>query len=751
MVRDYSLIGSESRKAIDTGLASAEWYQSPVPRERMRELLERKNGPAIRDTLIWFGLLFGSGYLVFIWWGTWLAIFPYIVYSVLYASTSDSRWHESSHGTAFKTDWMNNALYEIASFMVFRQATVWRYSHIRHHSDTIIRGRDPEIAVPRPPDIKNILLGFVGLRSSIKEMKKVWTHATGRIDPQVAAYLPESEYGKVFVKARIYITIYAFLIGLSIYYLNILPLMFIGLPTFLGGWLMPIYGLTQHAGLEENVLDHRLNCRTVYMNPIHRYLYWNMNYHVEHHMFPLVPYHALPKLHELVKDDCPTPYKSIFDAFLEIVPAILRQRKDPSYYVKRVLPGKPPAEKTSCFEKKIFKGDPGTINSGKIEICKLDQLQLGEVVRFDFGQKTYAVYRTLNDVLYATDGICTHGYTHLADGVIVGNMIECSKHNGRFSLKDGSPKRIPVCVGLKIYKIEIQGNNVLIDLSATENIQQKDEENERSFRVVSNLNVATFIKELELEPLDGEPFVFQPGQYIQMVIPPHTTIFSDYCVDEPFRKIWEQMGLFELQSVNLVYTKRNYSLSTNPASATTLKFTIRIALPPDGTTLSAGAGSSYVFSLKTGDEVNLIGPFGNFKINESEREMVYLGGGAGMAPLRSHLSYLFETENTNRKVSFWYGARSVNDLFYQEYFEEMEKNHANFSFHPSLSEMKKEEEWDGYVGLVHHNLMANYLETHPYPEKIDYYLCGPPAMIKAGLNMLENFNIPDDQILCDEF
>jgi len=160
-IRDYSLTGVETPKAIELGLADAEWYQSPVSREQMRELLVRKDGPAIRDTLIWFGLIFGSGFLFYSMWGSWLAIFPYIIYSVLYATTSDSRWHESSHGTAFKTDWMNTALYEIASFMVLRQSTVWRWSHTRHHSDTIIRGRDPEISVPRPPKISKIIRTFL--------------------------------------------------------------------------------------------------------------------------------------------------------------------------------------------------------------------------------------------------------------------------------------------------------------------------------------------------------------------------------------------------------------------------------------------------------------------------------------------------------------------------------------------------------------------------------------------------------------
>ena len=194
MVRDYSLIGVETKKAIKAGLADAEWYQSPVPREKMRELLVRKDGPALRDTIIWFGLIIGSGFLVFLLWGTWWFILPYIIYSTLYASTSDSRWHEAGHGTAFKTDWMNNLLYKIASFMVFRQSTAWRWSHARHHSDTIIRGRDPEISVPRPPNLNKVIRGFFGLGGTIPEAKRLFRHIAGKIDPEVATYVPESDY-----------------------------------------------------------------------------------------------------------------------------------------------------------------------------------------------------------------------------------------------------------------------------------------------------------------------------------------------------------------------------------------------------------------------------------------------------------------------------------------------------------------------------------------------------------------------------
>lgn len=747
--RDYSLIGTETKKAIENGLAEAEWYTTPVSRSDMRKLLVRKDGPAIRDTIIWFTLIFGSGYTVFLLWGTWYAIFPYIIYSVLYASTSDSRWHETSHGTAFKTDWMNNALYEIASFMVLRQSTVWRWSHARHHSDTIIRGRDPEIAVPRPPDLKKIVLGFFGLSGSIPEIRRILLHASGRIDREVATYLPQHEYSKVIFKARIYILIYLFVIVLSVYFQSLLPLLFIGLPTILGGWLMPVYGLTQHAGLRENVLDHRLNCRTVYMNRIHRFLYWNMNYHIEHHMFPLVPYHALPQLHELVKDDYPVPYKGIIDAYKEIIPALLRQVKDPSFFVERKIPVR--KNKSLTGEKRIFHGDPVSMKDGKIEVCNINDLPEGEVLRFDFQNKTYAVYRTINNGIYATDGFCTHGNAHLAEGVVIGDIIECHKHNGRFNIRDGSPVRMPVTLGIKTYTVGVNSGKVILDIGGSEGENQGSDEVERNFRVISNRNLTPLIKELVLSPADGKQFSYLPGQYVQIIVPPFKALFKDFQIDEPFENYWREQGLRLFKAENSIYSKRNYSLAANPATDKLLKFNIRISLPPSGSLVTAGAGSSYVFNLKPGDEVNLTGPYGDFHIKESGREMVYLGGGAGMAPLRSHLSYLFETGKTSRKVSFWYGARSSEDIFYLEYFKKLEQENSNFSFHIALSAPKPEDNWNGSIGFIHEYLLDNYLISHAQPLDNEYYLCGPPAMIRAALKMLKGLGISDDMISFDEF
>jgi len=336
--RDYSLVGKDSKYAEQQGLASAQWYACPISRKRLKELMQRKDGPAIRDTLVWFALLGIFGWLGWHFWGTWWCVPAFIVYGVLYCSCSDSRWHECGHRTPFKTTWMNDVVYEMASFMVLRESTPWRWSHTRHHTDTIIVGRDPEIAVPRPPDVLGIIMAFFSLKSGPKEYKKVLLHCFGRLTAEEATYIPDSEVKKVFWTARVWVLIYAATIAWAISIHSILPLMLIGLPSFYGAWLLVIFGLTQHAGLAEDVLDHRLNCRTVYLNPVFRFVYWNMNYHVEHHMFPMVPYHALPALHQELKNDMPKPYANLFAAYREIIPAIFRQVKDPAYFVKRELP-----------------------------------------------------------------------------------------------------------------------------------------------------------------------------------------------------------------------------------------------------------------------------------------------------------------------------------------------------------------------------------------------------------------------------
>jgi len=339
VTRDYSLMGPEAERSVAAGLASAKWYTPPITRAELKELMRRDDGPAIRDTLIWFAALIVFGGLGWYFWGSWAAVPFFVVYGVLYGSSSDSRWHECGHRTAFKTQWMNDAVYQIACFMIMREPEIWRWSHTRHHTDTVIVGRDPEIITPRPPDV-SLLLNIFALKNAAIFFKKLFIHASGRLTDEEATFVPESERQKVYRTARVYLAIYALVVVACVTFRSILPAMYIGLPSLYGSWLQLYFGCTQHLGLAEDVLDHRLNSRTIYMNPIFRFLYWNMNYHVEHHLVPLIPYHALPKLHEAIKADCPKPYSSTIAAYREIIPALARQLKDPTYYVRRELPAR---------------------------------------------------------------------------------------------------------------------------------------------------------------------------------------------------------------------------------------------------------------------------------------------------------------------------------------------------------------------------------------------------------------------------
>ena len=336
--RDYSLLGEDACRAVETGLAAAQWYHTDIPRKEMKELMQRSDGPAIRDTVILFGSMIVFAALgIMLWPSAWSAPF-WLAYGVLYGSAMDSRWHECSHGTAFKTRWMNDVVYQIASFCMIRNPHTWRWSHARHHTDTVIVGRDPEIAIMRPTEFVKLVLNLFGILDSLNGWARMLKNASGVVDKEEATFIPETEYPKVIRVARIWVLIYGATIALAISLGSILPLMIIGLPRLYGAWHHIMTGLLQHGGLADNVIDHRLNSRTVYMNPVSRFIYWNMNYHVEHHMFPMVPYHRLPELHDRIKGDLPAPNTSILDGLAEMVPALWRQMKNEDYFLKRALP-----------------------------------------------------------------------------------------------------------------------------------------------------------------------------------------------------------------------------------------------------------------------------------------------------------------------------------------------------------------------------------------------------------------------------
>jgi fatty acid desaturase len=343
--RDYGLLGPEAERASEAGLAAAQWYHSEVPRRTMKDLMQRRDGPAIRDTLLWIALhiILAAGGIAL--WGTWWAVPFWLAYGVLYGSACDSRWHECGHNTAFRTRWMNDVVYHIASFQVMRNPINWRWSHVGHHTDTIIVGRDPEIVWMHPIKLVIIGLAYVGLRDAWVSLKVLGRNALGQLSEEERSYIPETAWPRAIFWARVHMAIYAAVVMATMLLLvtgagwqAAIPVLLIGGPRVYGCWHMVMTGLLQHGGLAEDVLDHRLNTRTVYMNPISRWLYWNMNYHIEHHMFPMVPYHALPKLHELVKDDMPPPNRSIAEAYLELYRAVMRQRREPGYALQKPLP-----------------------------------------------------------------------------------------------------------------------------------------------------------------------------------------------------------------------------------------------------------------------------------------------------------------------------------------------------------------------------------------------------------------------------
>lgn len=276
--------------------------------------------------------------------------------------------------------------------------------------------------------------------------------------------------------------------------------------------------------------------------------------------------------------------------------------------------------------------------------------------------------------------------------------------------------------------------------------------------VVSNKNVATFIKELVFKLPDGENLEFKPGGYIQIEVPHYKIDFKDDVkIEKKFQKDWQKYKVFDLKICNREICTRAYSMANHPAEGNLIKLNVRIATPPLNKKRSGfakyppGVASSYLFNLKAKDKVIITGPYGDFYINDSNREMVYIGGGVGMAPLRSHVFHLLNTEKSKRKISFWYGARSKRDIFYYEEFKALEKKNKNFNFNIALSEPQSSDKWKGNIGFIHQVVYEQYLKNHDSPEEIEYYLCGPPLMIEAVNKMLYNLGVDREMIKYDDF
>jgi Na+-transporting NADH:ubiquinone oxidoreductase subunit F len=269
--------------------------------------------------------------------------------------------------------------------------------------------------------------------------------------------------------------------------------------------------------------------------------------------------------------------------------------------------------------------------------------------------------------------------------------------------------------------------------------------------VVANENVATFIKELVLKIPEGESVNFRAGGYVQLEAPPHVVHYRDFDIGAEYRADWERFGLFDLVSKVSESTVRAYSMANYPEEKGIIKFNIRIATPPPGTSYPPGKMSSWVFSLKPGDKVKVFGPFGEFFAKETDAEMVFIGGGAGMAPMRSHIFDQLKRIHSDRKISFWYGARSLKEMFYLEDFDSLADENANFDWHVALSDPLPEDNWQGPIGFIHNVVYNNYLKDHPAPEDCEYYMCGPPMMNAAVIRMLKDLGVEDENISLDEF
>ncbi|MBZ4676965.1 MAG: NADH:ubiquinone reductase ((+)-transporting) subunit [Anaerophaga sp.] len=334
-------------------------------------------------------------------------------------------------------------------------------------------------------------------------------------------------------------------------------------------------------------------------------------------------------------------------------------------------------------------------------------------------------------------------------------MCRCQVHEGAGSI-------LPTETGYFTRKEQMQDWRLACQVKVKDNIKMEIPQEILGIKkwectVVSNKNVATFIKEFVVKLPEGETLNFKSGEYIQIDVPKIDVDFKDIEVEEEFRGDWEKFNMFDLKMHNPEPTFRAYSMANHPAENNIIMLNVRIATPPFDRVnggfqkLNPGICSSYIFSRKPGDKVTISGPYGEFFLKDTDREMMFIGGGAGMAPMRSHIFHLFHTLKTDRKVSFWYGARSKREIFYEEDFRDIEKRFDNFDFTIALSEPLPEDNWDGPTGFIHSVIYEKYLSKHEEPEEIEYYLCGPPMMNAAVQKMLYDLGVPDEMIAFDDF
>jgi fatty acid desaturase/nitrite reductase/ring-hydroxylating ferredoxin subunit len=456
--RDYSLDGPDAKKAVKAGFDTAEWYRAPVDPDRLKALMVRRNGRPAFDAVLWLALIAGAGTLSFLALGTWWAVPAFAVFGALWGGSGDARWHENGHGTAFRSPWANDVMYNIASFMMIREPTMYRWSHVRHHSNTLIVGLDPEIGVKRTRSLRAIAINYLNLVDGPQMLAKMAMHASGHVEDFTRFLVPADKLRRVVWEARVFLLLLVGVLVLAVKLGTVVPLLFVGLPSFYGAWLLWFFAITQHAGLREDVLDHRMNTRTVYINPVFRFLYLNMNYHVEHHLFPAVPYYNLPALHEEIKAYLPPPKTSMLAAYREIIHALVEQREDVTWELPRDwVPPVEPSDQGSAKELRVVM----TPGSDEADLGPSCMLAPGELAPVEVDGSAYVLCRTLDGTYAFLDGLCTHGRALLSDGFLDDCVLECPKHNGRFDVRTGEAVRLPAQKPLRTYAVTERDGRLL--------------------------------------------------------------------------------------------------------------------------------------------------------------------------------------------------------------------------------------------------------------------------------------------------
>lgn len=320
------------------------WWMPTIGRKELKALMKREDSRPLANYLLWLALLGASGAVACLALGTWWAIAAFVVYGTIYSSC-DPRSHDLGHAATFRTRWLNTLFCNLTLLMTLKEPVMWRWRHARHHTDTIHVGRDPEILVTRPADLLRIGSDLFFLRNAKEELTPSIRHALGIISPDARHYVPASEWRRMIWSARLLVGSVVAVVGLCVYLGSVVPLLFVWGPRFYANWLNFFGFLSQHAGLAEDSYDHRLNTRTFLMNPALEFLYANMNYHIEHHLYPLIPYYNLPKLHAAIRDQLPYTYRSLTEVTLAVLPIMWRQAFDADYFDRRTLPA--PGERVS--------------------------------------------------------------------------------------------------------------------------------------------------------------------------------------------------------------------------------------------------------------------------------------------------------------------------------------------------------------------------------------------------------------------